>query len=105
MYAAVTGVVVALYAGAIAAVNVVLATLGMAPFAPYHWLVYGHSLWFDVTRARTDLGWEPTHSNASMIIESYEWYLAHRGEIETESRSHHQSPARPGLLRMLKRLG
>jgi len=83
----------------------VLATLGMAPFAPYHWLLYGHSLWFDVIRARNDLGWEPTHSNASMIIESYEWYLAHRGEIETESRSHHQSPVRPGLLRMLKRLG
>jgi nucleoside-diphosphate-sugar epimerase len=82
----------------------VLATLGMAPFAPYHWLLYGHSLWFDVTRARTELGWEPTHSNASMIIESYEWFLAHRDELETESRSHHQSPVRPGLLRMLKRL-
>ena len=82
----------------------VLATLGMAPFAPYHWLLYGRSLWFDVTRARTELGWEPTHSNASMIIESYEWFLAHRDELESSRRSHHQSPVRPGLLRMLKRL-
>ena len=82
----------------------VLATLGMAPFAPYHWLLYGRSLWFDVTRARTELGWEPTHSNASMIIESYEWFLAHRDEVESSRRSHHQSPVRPGLLRILKRL-
>ncbi len=81
-----------------------LAGLGLAPFAPYHWLLYSESLWFDVTRARTELDWEPKHSNASMVIESYEWFLAHRHELETASRSHHQSPARPGLLRVLKRL-
>jgi nucleoside-diphosphate-sugar epimerase len=82
----------------------VLATLGVAPFAPYHWLLYGQSLWFDTTRARTELGWEPAHSNASMLIESYEWFLAHRDELESTKRSHHQSPVRPGLLRVLKRL-
>jgi nucleoside-diphosphate-sugar epimerase len=81
-----------------------LASLGVAPFAPYHWLLYGESLWFDVTRVRTELDWEPKHSNASMVIESYEWFLAHRHELETQPRSHHQSPARPGLLRLLKRL-
>ena len=57
------------------------ATLGLAPFAPYHWLLYGESLYFDTTKARTELGWEPRHSNASMLIESYEWYLAHRDEL------------------------
>ena len=81
-----------------------LATLGVAPFAPYHWLLYGESLWFDMTRARTELDWEPAHSNASMLIESYEWFLAHRHELESANRSHHQSPVRPGLLRLLKRL-
>ena len=29
-------------------------------------------------RPQRELGWEPTHSNASMVIESYEWFLAHR---------------------------
>ena len=53
-------------------------SLGLAPFAPYHWLLYSESLYFDVTKARTELGWEPKHSNASMVIESYEWFLAHR---------------------------
>lgn len=81
-----------------------LAGLGLAPFAPYHWLLYGESLWFDVSRARTELGWEPKHSNASMVIESYEWFLAHRDEIEHAPRSHHQSPAQPGVLRLLKRV-
>jgi nucleoside-diphosphate-sugar epimerase len=81
-----------------------LAGFGLAPFAPYHWLLYGESLWFDLTRARTELGWEPKHSNQSMVIESYEWFVAHRDELEHAPRSHHQSPARPGVLRFLKRV-
>jgi len=39
-----------------------------------------------------------------MVIESYEWFLAHRREPDGEGRSHHQSPVRPGLLRALKAL-
>jgi nucleoside-diphosphate-sugar epimerase len=81
-----------------------LASLGLAPFAPYHWLLYSESLYFDVTKARTELGWEPQHSNASMVIESYEWFVAHRNESGGMARSHHQSPVRPGLVRALKAL-
>jgi nucleoside-diphosphate-sugar epimerase len=81
-----------------------LASLGLAPFAPYHWLLYGESLWFDVSRARAELGWEPVHSNASMMIQSYEWFLAHRDELGEAAGSHHQSTVRLGLLRLLKHL-
>ena len=81
-----------------------LAALGLAPFAPYHWLLYSESLYFDSTLARTDLGWEAQYSNASMVIESYEWFLAHRRGPDDAARSHHQSPVRPGLLRALKAL-
>ena len=81
-----------------------LGGLGLVPFAPYHWLLYGESLWFDTTKAQTELGWEPVHSNASMVIESYEWFLAHRHGLQAASGSHHQSPARLGLLKLLRRL-
>ena len=81
-----------------------LSLVGQAPFAPYHWLMYAESLWFDTTKARTELGWEPTHSNASALIESYEWFLQHRGDAATGG-SHHQSPVPLGMLRVLKRLG
>jgi nucleoside-diphosphate-sugar epimerase len=81
-----------------------LAALGLAPFAPYHWLLYGESLWFDTSRARAELGWEPRHSNASSVIESYEWFVEHRDELGGATGSHHQSPARPGVLRLLKHL-
>jgi nucleoside-diphosphate-sugar epimerase len=79
-----------------------MAAVGQGPFAPYHWLLYGESLWFDTSKAERELGWRPTHSNASMVIESYRWFLAHRDELGGDGRSHHQSPVRLGALRALR---
>jgi nucleoside-diphosphate-sugar epimerase len=81
-----------------------VANAGLAPFAPYHWLLFGESLWFDVTKARTELSWEPRHSNVSMVIESYEWFLAHRAQLGERKGSEHQSAARLGALKLIKRL-
>jgi nucleoside-diphosphate-sugar epimerase len=91
-------------AGVARAAMRMLSEIGVAPFAPYHWLLYAESLWFDTTKARTELGWEPRHSNASAVIESYDWFLAHRDEPETAPRSHHQSPVKLGVLEVLRRL-
>jgi nucleoside-diphosphate-sugar epimerase len=76
----------------------------LAPFAPYHWLLYGESLWFETTKATTELGWAPKHSNAAMVTESYDWFVTHRHELGTPHGSQHQSPVRLGLLRALARL-
>ncbi len=80
-----------------------LSGAGLLPFAPYHWLLYGESLWFDTSRAKDELGWEPTQSNGEMLIESYEWWRAHRGEIAEGQGSHHRSPVPLGVLKLLKR--
>jgi nucleoside-diphosphate-sugar epimerase len=79
-----------------------LSAVGAAPFAPYHWLLYGQSLWFDTSRAEAELGWSSTRSNTEMVIESYEWYLANRDHLDGGSA--HQSPVRLGALAALKRL-
>jgi nucleoside-diphosphate-sugar epimerase len=79
-----------------------LSTAGLAPFAPYHWLLYSESLWFDTTKAQRELEWQPTHSNASMVIESYDWFRTHKDELH--GASHHQSPVRLGVMKLLKRL-
>ncbi len=82
----------------------VLGQSSLVPFAPYHWLLYGESLWFDVSKAERELEWEPTHSNASAVIDSYEWFLRNRSTLGGEGKSHHQSPAKLGLLAVVKRL-
>jgi nucleoside-diphosphate-sugar epimerase len=90
--------------GPAAAAMRALSGAGLVPFAPYHWLLYGESLWFDPAKTQAELGWWPTRSNSAMIIESYEWFLAHRDATSGTPGSHHQSPARLGLLKLLKRL-
>jgi nucleoside-diphosphate-sugar epimerase len=78
--------------------------VGLLPLAPYHWLLYGESLWFDSSRARAELGWEPAYDHATTMAETYDWWLAHRDDLDDRRGSHHQSPARLGVLRLLKRL-
>jgi nucleoside-diphosphate-sugar epimerase len=75
---------------------------GLAPFAAYHWIMYSKSMWFDTTKAQTELGWTSTASNEEMLIETYDWYLANRAAIGGESRSHHRSPVREGALRVAR---
>lgn len=75
----------------------------LVPLAPYHWLLYGESLYFDCSRAERELGWSATRSNAQMMIESYDWFRAHEDSLDGGG-SVHQSPARLGVLRVLEYL-
>jgi nucleoside-diphosphate-sugar epimerase len=74
----------------------------LAPFAPYHWLMYSKSLWFDTDHVRDALGWQPKWSNEEMLADSYDWYLANRSDTASEGRSHHRTIAKQGALRALK---
>ena len=55
--------------------------LGLSPLGPYHALMYGKSMYFDISKARKELSWEPNYSNSQMIRQSYEWYKNNRNEI------------------------
>jgi nucleoside-diphosphate-sugar epimerase len=80
--------------------------LGLSPLGAYHSLMYGRSMYFDITKARTELGWIPRFSNEEMMIESYDWYVQHRTEIlaDHSTRSHHRSPVRQGVLNLFSKL-
>ena len=81
------------------------AKLGLTPFAPYHWLMYSRSMWFDTTHATEQLGWEPRWSNDEMFAHSYDWFVANRAlAMSGGSASHHRQSARSALLSMLKRI-
>jgi dTDP-D-glucose 4,6-dehydratase len=67
--------------------------------------MYGRSMWFDISRAKTELGWQPRWSNEEMICQSYDWYLAHRDAVLRGSgASAHRSAVRQGILALLRRL-
>lgn len=73
----------------------------LTPFAPYHWLMYSRSMWFDIEHAREQLGWQPRWSNDEMFEQSYDWFLAHRDD--EEGSSPHRRTARAGALSVVKR--
>jgi nucleoside-diphosphate-sugar epimerase len=80
------------------------ARLGLTPFAPYHWIMYSKSLWFDTTAAEQDLGWSARYSTEAMFRESYDWFLTHRRKATPAAGSHHQTSAKQGLLRLAKKV-
>ena len=80
------------------------AALHLAPFAPYHWLMYSKSLWFDIDHVRDALGWVPRYSNAEMMADSYDWFLANRAAATGDGagRSHHRISSKQGVLKVVK---
>ncbi len=92
-------------AGPAAAAMRATARLGLTPFAPYHWLMYAKSMWFDLDHARETLGWEPAWSTDAMFAQSYDWFVDHRDATTDASASHHRRSAKQGLLGAAKHLG
>ena len=71
---------------------------GLSPLGPYHALMYGRSLYFDIAKAKRELGWAPRYSNNEMFIESYEWYLRNRDTVlHASGASHHRSAVKEGV--------
>jgi nucleoside-diphosphate-sugar epimerase len=83
----------------------VASTLGISPLGAYHSLMYGRSLYFDITRAKRELDFQPRYSNIEMFCESYDWYLEHREQVMADqNRSHHRSALKQGVLKLVGRL-
>jgi nucleoside-diphosphate-sugar epimerase len=79
--------------------------LGLSPLGAYHSLMYGRSMYFDITKAQRDLGWKPRYSNTEMFIESYDWYLKNRELVLNQAgASHHRSAVKQGVLNLIKRV-
>jgi nucleoside-diphosphate-sugar epimerase len=72
----------------------------ISPLGAYHALMYGRSMYFDLAKAKRELGYRPRFGNVEMFIDSYEWYLRNRGEVlGRRGSSLHRSPVKQGVLR------
>jgi nucleoside-diphosphate-sugar epimerase len=83
----------------------VFSAAGLSPLGPYHSLMYGRSMYFDVSKAMKQLNWTPRYSNDAMFMESYEWYVRNRQDVlnSNADASRHKSPVKQGILALLQK--
>lgn len=77
--------------------------LGLTPLGPYHWLMYGESMWFDLEPAHNELGWSSLHSTEDALREAYDWFLRNRAMASAAGGSVHRRSAPQGILRLGKK--
>lgn len=104
VYAGTGATVRSLPAGPASVAMKITAGLGITPFAPYHWMMYSKSMWFDIEHLHDELGWTPSWSTDEMFAQSYDWFVANRSVAHDESASHHRRSSKQGVLKVAKAL-
>jgi nucleoside-diphosphate-sugar epimerase len=76
----------------------------LSPLVEWHYKTAHRDSYVDVSRAEKALGWTPRLSNAEALIETYDWYLEHRGELAGAAGITHRVPWNQRALGVLKRI-
>lgn len=83
---------------AIRAVMRPLGWVGLSPLTEWHLRATGMPFYMDLSKARRELGWEPTRSNAQAMAAAYDEWASGPG---VAGRSAHHRPLQGRLARML----
>lgn len=71
----------------------------LIPLQDYHFKVYGKSVYFDISKAKKILNWQPKYSNIESIISSYDSFILDENNIKDKKYSPHNSILKKGLLK------
>ena len=75
----------------------ILQKKNLIPLQDYHFKAYGHSIYFDNTKAKEKLSWYPKKDNLQSLQESYQMYLDEN--FISNNKSTHQKKIKDFLLR------
>jgi nucleoside-diphosphate-sugar epimerase len=76
-----------------------LDAIGRSPFNEWHWRSAPAPFYFDLSKAREELGWAPERTNADALESAYGHYVRRAGE---EGASAHRRPLAGLLARLLR---
>lgn len=76
--------------------------LNLSPLADWHYLTYHKDFYFDISKAKNVLGWQPKYSNAEMLIQAYRWYLSNLEKVRNQVGTTHKMSLRQGILRLIR---
>lgn len=75
-----------------------VSALGLSPLGPYHALMFGREMFFDISEAERDLDYRPRFSDLESLCQSYDHYITHQATADAAGRSHHQTGVKKRLL-------
>ncbi len=84
---------------AIRAVLQPLDAIGRSPFNEWHWRSAPESFYFDISRAREELDWQPARTNVDALENAYGHYVARAGDTGASA---HRRPLGGLLARLLR---
>ena len=82
----------------------VLDLMRLSPLMDWQYKVADRPFYFDISKAKSLLGWQPQDSNAQMFADSYDWYINHFQESASVYGSTHRQAVRQRALRLLRGL-
>lgn len=94
--------IISLPAGLAKVILRILDMFNLAPFTSWHYMTADKPFYFDSSKAKEILGWQPQISNFDMLKENYDWYLSHKKELDGNFGITHRKSTRQKILKLLK---
>jgi nucleoside-diphosphate-sugar epimerase len=82
----------------------ILDRLRLSPLAPWHYKTVYRDYYFDNSKAKDILDWEPSDSNHDMFERAYDWYQNHDIDDVGDEGSIHRTAPPQKILRLLRNI-
>ena len=76
--------------------------LHLSPLYPWIYETASQESFVSIERIESRLGFRPRYSNQDALIRNYDWYVAHRADIQSVTGTTHRVPWKKGVLQLAK---
>lgn len=76
--------------------------LNLSPFVDLHYKTIDKDFYFDISKAKRMLQWQPKESNQACLIKAYDWYLENSESIDKNFGTTHRKAVKKGILSILR---
>lgn len=79
----------------------ILDVFRLSPFVDLHYKTIDHDFYFDISKAKRVLHWQPRESNLDALVKAYDWYSEHAGEVLRSYGTTHRKAVKKGIFSIL----
>ena len=80
----------------------ILDFFNLSPLVDLHYKTIDKDFYFDISKAKKILDWQPKESNKDCLIKAYDWYLKNADMIDKNFGTTHRKAVKKGILSILR---